>query len=86
MNLTPQFGVKLSYLTFNDVYDYSDGGKGELKKINVQDLDNAITVGMDYSFKYYLPMKLSVEHSWAKPSRADIEDYRDFLISFNMLF
>jgi len=86
VNLTPEFGVKLSYLTFNDLYDYADGGKGEVKKVNVQDLDNAITVGMDYSFKYYLPMKLSVEHSWAKPSRADIEDYRDFLISFNMLF
>ncbi len=86
VNLTPEFGVKLAYLTFNDVYDYADGGKGRLKHINVKDLDNAITVGMDYSFKYYLPMKLSVEHSWAKPSRSDIEDYRDFLISFNMLF
>ncbi|UPT76568.1 hypothetical protein MN086_05810 [Sulfurovum sp. XGS-02] len=86
VNLTPDFGVKLSYLTMNDRYDYADGGKGELKKVNVQDLDHAITVGMDYSFKYYLPMKLSVEHSWAKPSRSDIEDYRDFLISFNMLF
>ncbi|HSR74286.1 MAG TPA: hypothetical protein VLL31_05540 [Sulfurovum sp.] len=86
VNLTPQFGVKLAYLTLNDLYDYSDGGKGERKKINAQDLDSAITVGMDYTFKYYLPMKLSVEHSWAKPFRSDIEDYRDFLISFNMLF
>ncbi|MDM5263290.1 hypothetical protein PF327_03695 [Sulfurovum sp. XTW-4] len=86
VNLTPEFGMKLSYLTFNDVYDYADGGKGRLKHINVKDLDNAITVGMDYSFKYYLPMKLTVEHSWAKPSRSDIEDYRDFLVSFNMLF
>ncbi len=86
VNLTPEFGVKLSYLTFNDLYAYDDGGKGRLTHINVKDLDNAITVGMDYSFKYYLPMKLTVEHSWAKPSRSDIEDYRDFLISFNMLF
>jgi hypothetical protein len=86
VNLTPEFGVKLSYLTLNDLYDYADGGKGDLKKINVQDLDNAITVGMDYSFKYYVPMKLTVEHSWAKPSKPGIEDYRDFLISFNMLF
>jgi len=86
VNLTPGFGVKLAYLTLNDLYDYSDGGKGEIKKINAQDIDSAITVGMDYSFKYYLPMKLSVEHSWAKPFRSDIEDYRDFLISFNMLF
>ncbi|EIF51258.1 hypothetical protein [Sulfurovum sp. AR] len=81
VNLAPGFGVKLAYLTMNDLYAYSN-----TKHINVKDLDNAITVGMDYSFKYYLPMKLTVEHSWAKPSRSDIEDYRDFLISFNMLF
>ncbi|HEY9191183.1 MAG TPA: hypothetical protein VIM88_09995, partial [Sulfurovum sp.] len=86
VNLTPQFGVKLAYLTMDDLYDYSDGGKGELKKIDVQDIDNAITLGLDYSFKYHLPMKLSVEHSWASPSKPGIEDYRDFLISFNMLF
>lgn len=86
VNLTPKFGVKLAYLTMDDLYDYSDGGKGELKKIDVQDIDNAITLGLDYSFKYHLPMKLSVEHSWVKPSKPGIEDYRDFLISFNMLF
>ena len=86
VNLTPKFGVKLAYLTMDDLYDYADGGKGELKKIDVQDIDNAITLGLDYSFKYHLPMKLSVEHSWVKPSKPGIEDYRDFLISFNMLF
>lgn len=82
VNLTPDFGVKLAYLTMNDIYGYP----GKKSHINVQDLDNAITVGMDYSFKYYLPMKLSIEHSWAKPSKSTVEDYRDFLISFNMLF
>jgi len=82
VNLTPEFGVKLAYLTMNDLYGYPT----KPSHINVKDLDNAITVGMDYSFKYYLPMKLSVEHSWAKPSKSTVEDYRDFLISFNMLF
>ena len=81
VNLTPDFGVKLAYLTMNDRYPYSN-----TNKVNVKDLDNAITVGMDYSFKYYFPMKLSIEHSWAKPSKSTVEDYRDFLISFNMLF
>jgi len=82
VNLTPDFGVKLAYLTMNDLYDYPT----KTNHINVKDLDNAITVGMDYSFKYYLPMKLTVEHSWANPSKSTVEDYRDFLISFNMLF
>ena len=82
VNLMPGFGVKLSYLTMNDRYDYPT----KTSHVNVKDLDNAITVGMDYSFKYYLPMKLSVEHSWAKPSKSTVEDYKDFLISFNMLF
>ncbi|MCO4845492.1 MAG: hypothetical protein KC427_05675 [Sulfurovum sp.] len=82
VNLTPDFGVKLAYLTMNDLYDYPSKDS----HVNVKDLDHAITVGMDYSFKYYLPMKLTIEHSWAKPSKSTVEDYRDFLISFNMLF
>jgi hypothetical protein len=82
VNLTPDFGVKLAYLTMNDLYAYPT----QENHINVKDLDYAITVGTDYSFKYYLPMKLTAEYSWAQPSKSTVEDYTDFLISFNILF
>jgi hypothetical protein len=82
VNLTPDFGVKLAYLTMNDLYDYPT----QTSHINVKDLDYAITVGTDYSFRYYLPMKLTAEYSWAQPSKSTVEDYTDFLISFNVLF
>lgn len=82
VNLTPSFGVKAAYMSFNDLYAYPH----ESKYVNIKDIDHAITIGLDYSFELYLPMKLSVEHSWAKPYLSEVKDYRDFLVSLNILF
>jgi hypothetical protein len=94
VNLTPQFGVKLAYMAMNDLYgypnsvfkpndpnsDYSD------KHINVRDIDSATTVGFDYSFQVYLPMKLAVEYAWAKPYLDRVSGYEDFMLTLNILY
>ncbi len=81
VNLTPEFGIKAAYMTINDrnVYDNA-------KQNNVRDIDSAYTIGLDYSFALYLPMKLSVEHAWAKPYLDRVKDYRDFMVTLNILY
>lgn len=87
VNLFHDFGVKAAYLTFDDRSDYSVQNTGYAKNhINVKDIDHAYTVGVDYSFKVYLPMKVAVEHSWATPSLDTVKNYRDFLVSLNILY
>lgn len=87
VNLFSNFGVKAAYLTFDDRSDYSVQSKGYAKNhINVKDIDHAYTVGVDYSFKVYLPMKVAVEHSWVAPSLDAVKNYRDFLVSLNILY
>ena len=81
-NLFPDFGVKAAYLTFDDRYYY----KTQHSHNDVKDIDHAYTVGVDYSFKAYLPMKVAVEHSWAAPSLDTVKNYRDFLVSLNILY
>lgn len=81
VNLTPDFGVKAAYMTMNDRNVYSDS-----KYNNVKDLDSAYTIGLDYSFALYLPMKLSVEHAWAKPYLEKVKDYRDLMVTLNVLY
>ena len=79
--VTPDVGLKLAYLRFNDIYDYE-----RRKYINVQDLDYAITAGIDYSFIAYVPMKLAVEYAWAKPGLDRVENYQNLLITLTMPF
>jgi len=90
INLTPDFGLKAAYLTFDDLSDYTqtiNGAGGYARNhADVRDLDHAYTIGADYSFELCLPMKLAIEHSWAKPSLERVKDYRDFLVSLNILF
>jgi hypothetical protein len=83
INLIPDVGFKMAYLKFDDLYEYPSGQSSHR---DVRDLDHAYTVGVDYSFKAYLPMKLAVEHAWAAPSKVDVKDYRDFLVSLNVLY
>ncbi len=88
VNLFPSFGLKAAYMTFDDQYDYYRADKHDYQAnhIDVRDLDYAVTVGADYSFSLYLPMKLTAEYAWAKPSLERVKDYEDFLVSLNILF
>lgn len=94
INFLPEFGIKAAYMTFNDRYDYpnsihkptSPNSDYSEKHVNVKDIDRAFTVGFDYSFEVYLPMKLSVEHTWALPYLDRVEDYRDLLVTLNILY
>lgn len=90
INIFQDFGLKAAYLTFDDLSDYTqtiNGDSGYARNHrDVRDIDHAYTVGADYSFELYLPMKLAIEHSWAKPSLERVKDYRDFLVSLNILF
>ena len=79
--VTPEVGVKLAYLRFNDIYNYDNR-----KYINVQDLDYSISTGLDYSFVAYVPMKLSVEYVWAKPGLERVSNYQNLLITLTMPF
>jgi len=79
--MTDEVGVKLSYLQYNDLTNYE-----KRKYINVQDLDYAVTTGLDYSFDVYVPMKLSLEYSWAKPGLDRVENYQSFLVTLTMPF
>ena len=89
VSLTKEFAVKLAYLDYNDLYTYPDVGGGEHSTNNhldVRDIDRAITLGFDYSFKYYLPMRVSVENSWAVPVLERVSNYSDFVVTLNVLF
>jgi hypothetical protein len=79
--VTEEVGLKLSYLQYNDTYDYENR-----KWINVQDLDYAVTAGLDYSFMAYVPMKLAVEYSWAEPGLDRVKDYQSFLVTLTLPF
>ncbi len=60
LSLTSDIGLKLGYMTYNDRYDYHN-----VSKINVKDIDNAWSVGLDYSFVVVdTPMKLAMEYAW----------------------
>ena len=81
VNLTNDFGVKLAYLNYDDKYSYDDALKNDVK-----DVDTAITVGLDYSFDYGTPMKVSLEHYWADAALDRVEDYKGFVATLNVLF
>ena len=89
LSVTDDFTAKLAYLEYNDLFTYPDVGGGSHSTNNhldVRDIERAITLGFDYSFKYYLPMKVAVEHSWAVPALERVGNYRDFVVTLNILF
>ena len=61
-------------------------GDYDTNHVNVRDLDSATTVGFDYSFQVYLPMKLAVEYAWAKPYLDRVSDYETFMATLNILY
>lgn len=79
--MTEEVGLKLSYLQYNDTYDYENR-----KWINVQDLEYAVTAGVDYSFMAYVPMKLAAEYSWAESGLERVENYQNLLITLTLPF
>ena len=82
VNLTPDFGIKAAYMTMNDRYVYTI----KPRKNNVLDIDSAYTIGLDYSFEAYLPMKLAIEHAWVNPYLDRVSDYEDFMVTLNILY
>lgn len=90
VSMTDDLAMKLAYLEYNDLFTYPDvGGDGEHSvnnHLDVRDIARAITLGFDYSFKYYLPMRVSVENSWAVPALDRVENYSDFVVTLNILF
>jgi hypothetical protein len=97
VNLLPQLGLKLAYMDFDDKYTYADVGPGHSheddheaeetnKFVDVRDLDYAITLGADYSFKWMVDMKLSMEYTWASPALDRVENYRIFMAGLSIMF
>jgi hypothetical protein len=81
MAMNDLYGYPNSVFKPNDPNsDYSD------KHINVRDINNATTIGFDYSFKVYLPMKLAVEYAWADPYLSRVSGYEDFMLTLNILY
>ncbi len=78
---TPELGLKLSYLRFNDLVDYENR-----KYINVKDIDRAVTIGTDYTFIAFVPMKIAVEYSIAKPALERVADYKNLLVTLTLPF
>jgi hypothetical protein len=81
MMMTEDIGVKLSYLQYNDTYNYENR-----KWVNVQDIDYAISAGVDYAFMAYVPMKLAVEYTWVEPGSERVDNYQGFLVTLTMPF
>jgi len=79
--MTPDVGLKLAYLSFNDRTDYE-----KKNYINVKDLDYAITAGVDYSFVVQVPMKVALEYSWANPGLDRVKDYQYAVVTLTLPF
>lgn len=86
VDVTSNLSAKLAYLEYNDMYLESTGTGYIASHEDVYDVDRAITFGIDYSFKYYLPMKVTVEHAWIVPVLDRIDNYQDFVVTLNILF
>ncbi len=94
-SVTPSIVAKVGYMTFNDKFHYLTGvhetGTGEhgapSPKIDVQDLDYAINVGLDYGFTLIgKSMKLAVEYAWMEPYMDRVENYQSFHTTLTLPF
>ena len=79
--MNEDIGLKLSYLRFNDRYDYE-----KKNYINTKDINAAITAGIDYNFVAYVPMKFALEYSWVKPGLERVKDYSYVLFTLTLPF
>lgn len=85
VDLTHNLSAKFAYLTYDDLYDYPEYGVDN-NRIDALDIDNAVTIGFNYNFQFYTSMQVGVEHSWIKPGLDRVKDFRNFLVTFNILF
>jgi predicted porin len=76
---TPALGLKLAYLHLDDKGPHTY----EPDKIDAKDKD-AYSVGFDYSLRQNIAF--SMEYSWIRPSREDIQDYSDLLAVMTVAF
>lgn len=77
--LTPDVGIKAAYMTYNDLFEYTN-----TTKINVKDLEYAINLGVDYTFEIYVPMKVAVEYAWMKPELDRVKEYESFMVTLTL--
>ena len=82
VSATPDVVLKAGYMTYNDLYEYD-----KVTKINVKDLDSAISLGLDYGFVVTgTPMKLALEYAWMEPSLQRVADYESFMATLTLPF
>lgn len=82
VSVTPEVVLKAGYMAFNDLYEYD-----KVTKINVKDLDSAISLGLDYGFTVTdMPMKLALEYAWMDPSMQRVADYESFMATLTLPF
>jgi len=82
VSVTPEVVLKAGYMTYNDLYEYD-----KVTKINVKDLDSAISLGLDYGFTVTgMPMKLALEYAWMNPSLERVVDYQSFMATLTLPF
>jgi len=82
VSVTPEVALKAGYMTFNDLFQYSNA-----TKVNVKDLDYAINVGVDYGFIVTDQLiKVAVEYAWMNPELDRVENYESFMTTFTLAF
>lgn len=82
VSITPEVVLKAGYMTYNDLYEYD-----KVTKINVKDLDSAISLGLDYGFVVTgTQMKLALEYAWMEPSLQRVADYESFMATLTLPF
>ncbi len=91
VSITEAWIAKASYMNYNDKNEYRKDGNngqqpGKTEKINVKDLDYALGLGLDYGFTLGVPMKVTVEYAWMKPTLDRVENYQDFMVTLTLPF
>lgn len=82
VSVSPEVVLKAGYMTYNDLYEYD-----KVTKINVKDLDSAVSLGLDYGFTVTgMPMKLALEYAWMNPSLERVVDYQSFMATLTLPF
>jgi len=70
------FGVKVSYLHYNDKYDYRYSSS-PTEKQNKWDRDD-YTVGLDYSYRQNV--RFAVEYTYSERDKSDVSDVKDVFV------
>ena len=87
VSVTDAIIAKASYMHYNDKNEYmNNSNQPDRRKINAKDLDYAIGLGLDYGFTLVVPMKVTVEYAWMKPTLNRVKDYQDFMVTLTLPF